>query len=340
MELSKLVDNVTAAVRDMHNKTVEKFLDKTFEIKLCWVNEERFAASASKSKNGEVYTINISLFIIERLANYAADFNTIRLSKDFKEKLSNINDIDKDLFSVEMAPSFFNERMIKTLVMWVYYHELAHIVQSHIMFSDYIGMSIVNDELFLLEEYQEKNLDPAVSHLLEYSADSEAIFNITRLLISSNKVFVLYKHEFWAFCVGLYYVLSGFYDESQGAGHREVRGSHPDPAMRMRMMMYSFDRTANVLFHYPLNSDWLGRTGAGRNVMLDAVRVANLCVEYPGVGIKKEFYDNIARDDIVCDEYSSLLFKKWQDIGQKIIKKYFGNTIDGILFLSKEDNIS
>ncbi len=169
-----------------------------------------------------------------------------------------------------------------------------------------------------------------MKHAFELSADYEATYLIIELL---KKDKVIKRSSLWILIAGLTYFFHKFYTIKREYHDGIVNGTHPNPAIRMRMIYFQLLTTfedSNIKEYFEENKT----TNDYMETMEHAFFTAMLYCGQNDTAFTnmEEFMDRIFDHNSVANEkYINSIKKVWNKTRPYVVKEYFGHSEKSIL---------
>jgi len=169
------------------------------------------------------------------------------------------------------------------------------------------------------EKLSGKNAE--LKHVCELSADYEAIYHMIGDFIEAKNIIKI--ADLWVLTTCLTYIYNNFYGSKYEFHNGEVTGTHPDPAIRMRLALSHIN--------YIITSDGMNKffeQGKTKEDYINTVRhaydVANFYIAHLyHSDMKPQFMDRVYTVD-TKDKYYQSIATTWKDIRNDIKTQYMG----------------
>ncbi|MBF0890393.1 hypothetical protein HKD28_02980 [Gluconobacter sp. LMG 1744] len=313
---------IISSINDVHDESTEIFTLPKGRVLLHWERDESFRACARFEKKGctvstDEYSIVINYGVIDRLRSFMDVFNQFRSDHLFKAQfLSAYERVSEDIFSPNMNKTYIEERLVKLCSMWIYYHELSHIVQGHRQVAKELHSENCEEMNIFYEAPNIAETNAIDRYLFEFSADREACIRIIPFLKSTDKDEIIYKRDIWIFIVGMHQTFEMF-NENYNIELREIKGSHPHPAIRLKLIVKYIIESIKVF----ARDLWAESEEEINELVNSAIYMAESCRKSPYNGkiSKMNIFEKVDKDD-----YAKSLYNRLQEINKAINKNYFG----------------
>jgi hypothetical protein len=240
----------------------------------------------------------------------------------------------KDVLPAGLGALDAKVEIIRLMTTWLYLHEQAHLLQRHgevammqgasELLSDGGGINDGGENTQTLEGH-----DAALRHAFEFAADYEAITNLVMVeSIGMNEA------RLWCLAAGMMCMFQRFYGSSAATVDDVPRGSHPHPAVRMRMAMNRIEQIFS-LPDFAAASNWSKGAAQARAVMDHAVYTADVFwhLRYLGLDARTPFLDLAVANLNVAPCYQRAVYEVWQSARPRIVAGHFGHGEGVVMFL-------
>lgn len=331
-------------------KIKEIFSDVKYElpktIKVNWLDKDGFEANASTSSDNNKHSINISYGIPICIIKHAVEFTYIckdsYSTEDYDSifsKLDYNNGETRYVLPRDLTGEVAAKTLLEYSLSWLYLHEQAHLFQSHgSIFSQVAENKETNfnvswNENFFtdIDEYQFlSEHDACVKHTFELSADYEATYLIIKFL-QKNKIITC--SSIWILLAGLTYLFHKFYATKRTYYKGTVKGTHPDPTVRIRMIYLQLLATfedSNMEECFEENKTLHDYEKTMEHALFTAMLY---CEQHYNEDFDEmEFMDRIFDYDSDANKkYMQKIKGVWDEIRPNIVKEYFGHSEKSIL---------
>ncbi|MFT8560096.1 MAG: hypothetical protein ABF719_09645 [Acetobacter sp.] len=338
MNLEEIFQSATKAVHLAH-ESYHKILKENsgIDVRLTWLTKEEFSAFASKRNGDGNFEISISEGVISFLFSAAeASFK----SPNNKLVENAIQDIDglSDMKSLPIEDEdYYIERFVKITILWIYFHELAHIAQDHNKIGSEIGCAVTGwdiplEQVFVSSDGEDDSADGSLRHIFELSADSEATTHVIYFLSTTNMTKTVLKSDIWFLILGVTRLFASFYRGEFGKRKRVASGTHPSADLRLRLIIMKTMIICNDLQVTDQLVPWAQDRKSVFNVVKPAFisATADLLYLYNTLD-ENEFLQLVFSFDNGLDTYANTIFSRYTEIHPILIKSYKGLSTEGIL---------
>lgn len=310
-------------------------------LRVLWQATEAFRAGAFVAANGD-HEIRLSYgtaieiyrdaFVLpqtcQRILGEAA-FDPIF-------KLVSYGNARADVLPAGLTPTDAKVTIIRMMTIWLYLHEQAHLHQRHGDVAESRGLKglfsnageivdAVSDE-----EGATEDRDAPVRHAFELAADYEATTN----LMMGEAAGGMTEADLWCFTAGLMCMFYRFYGMSPTMIEAAPRGTHPHPAVRMRMAMNKVERLFAVP-DFAKAAGWTRGPTHARAIMDHAVYATDVYwhLRYLGLDARPEYFDTLVTPRAIPPGYQQSIFSTWRDLRSDIVKGHLGHGEAVVMFL-------
>lgn len=342
------VDQSRTAERaaDVFQRMKKMFSDPLYEkrarkLSVRWLTSDRFVACAGPSDDGESDIIAASYPVPLRLnedAVYLAGICEQQFSTDYYREIFDQLDYGDghSALPADLTVDRAADMIFRLALGWLYLHEQAHLFQNHALIapSDIsIRMLIGGAEANVINDFDShssrkdlRGAAAASSHVLELSADAEAIGRIFELCYAiDNRTF--HKSTLWVLICALSCMFQRFFGRRPLEISDEPVGSHPNPAFRMRIAIRIL---RNIVMHPKVQPTipWLTSVNQFDRVVEHATTTASMFwTMYTGdQGREKipDFYEGLFIPTLTPEPYRQSLFDAWNRLKNPIEESYWG----------------
>ncbi len=230
--------------------------------------------------------------------------------------------------------------IIRLMTFWLFLHEQAHLLQRHGEVAKLRGMAELLSHDGGLDDSPGGTVRPvgpgaSLRHAFEFAADYEAI----TILIMGETVGMT-EARLWCLTAGLMCMFQRFALTSAQVVEDEPSGTHPHPALRMRVAMNRIEQ----IFASPdfiAASGWQGGTTRARAVMDHAVYTADVYwhIRYLGLDHRSPFLDLVVSTLDVPSSYQQAIYDVWSSVQMSIIAGHLGFGDGVTLFLRSPKSV-
>ena len=315
-------------------------------LRTVWLPTEEFRASAYISKDGD-HEIRLSygsaIDIYRDAFVLSETCKRVLTEKVFDPifDLLSYGNLRKDVLPKGLTPTDAKITIIRLMTGWLYLHEQAHLLQRYGDVAGEAGAALFSNDGEILDSKTDPTggsagRQAAVRHAFELAADYEA----TSSLIVGETAAGMSEADLWCFAAGLMCMFQRFYGGSSAAIDDSPIGTHPHPAVRMRMAMSKVES----LFAIPevaKTVGWANRPGHARAVMEHAVYTANVYwhLRYLGLKARTPFLDAVVAAQVVPKPYQDAIFEIWRELRPKIVKGHLGDGEPVVMFLKDSSSV-
>lgn len=346
---------VTALVEDLVSQAKAAFSDRQYalhggEVRLLWAAQRAFRADAGIGPTGS-HEITISYgagseiyrdaFVLTEFC--AHHFNDSRYDEIYDAlDYDGRRDVLPDGLSVEAAKI----NIMRTTLHWLYLHEQAHLFQGHGNVAEAVGAgTLLGDNLTIMEMAVAgaaplEGRDAAVRHAFELAADHEA----TNLMIASLATTPgpLAIRDLWCFTVGAMCLFFLFDDESGTPIGSAAKGTHPPPAMRMRLLIRQilwFVQNTSVRAHVgPLHDlEFAAKVMEHATVTATMYWQIRYLEQRDGL---PTFLESTTHPQSVPEPYRQQIFEIWKELRPLIVAEHLGWGEASILEIETPDSLA
>ena len=312
-------------------------LKSGIDIRLTWINTDDFKAYASKNAGGKSFEISISNGIIEFLFSTAQICFSSPTNKIVEETMQ----LDAKFTDMKSLPAHdkdvYIERFVKITLMWIYFHELAHIIQDHNEIGNSVGCSLTGwdlsiEKVSISSEGAADSTDAAVRHIFEFSADSEATVQVIEFLTQTNDKHLVFKTDIWFLVLGVTSLFAFFYKGELNTTRRIVSGTHPDANLRLRLIVVSIILYCGDLQKKYARVPWVENKKSVFNIVKPAfiLAVMPVALQYENFD-EQVFLRSVFAFDNGVDKYVNIICEQFKIIRPIIIENYKGWSTAGVL---------
>lgn len=245
-----------------------------------------------------------------------------------------------DVLPAGLEPEDAKITIIRQMTFWLFLHEQAHLLQRHGDVAKAEGAS----QLLSHDGGVDDGLDgtrtptgPAASlrHSFEFAADYEAI---TCLMMSES--IGMTEARLWCLAAGLMCMFHRFALTSARTVEAEPSGTHPHPALRMRVAMNRIEQMFAIP-DFAAASGWQGGTARARAIMDHAVYTADAYwhLRYLGLDHRSPFLDLVVSTLDVPSSYQQAVYDTWSSVQTGIIAGHLGFGDGVTLFLRSPKSV-
>ncbi len=337
---SKIIQKIKNIFSDEKYK-----LPKTININ--WLTNDKFEAYASINlDDNNKHNINISYGVPISIIKHAAEFTYICKNIYSKEnynltfaKLNFNNGKIRYVLPKDLTKYITTQTLLEYSLSWLYLHEQAHLFQSHgSIFSQLaenqessFNVTWHENSITDMNEYRSlSEHDRYLKHALELSADYEATYLIIELLKKSK---IIKCSSLWILIAGLTYLFHTFYVTKKEYRDEIVSGTHPNPAIRIRMIYIQLLTT----FKDPNIKEYFEKNKTSNNYIETMEHAFFTAMLYCGQDDTKftnmeEFMDRIFDYNSASNKkYISSTKRVWRKTRPYVVKEYFGHSEKTIL---------
>jgi len=225
---------------------------------------------------------------------------------------------------------------------WLYTHEQAHLLQRHReVASLHDGTALFSDDGNLIDAVDLSSSpltgrDAAMRHAFELSADYEATTNYLLVQLANG----MSEADLWCFVAGLMCMFQRFHLTASAAFDELPIGTHPHPALRMRMAAKKIQQILTVP-EVVERAPWAENPDHVRNLIDHATYTANIYwhLRYFGTEQMPEFLDLIVKAQ-VPPPYQQAIFDVWSEVRPEIVRGHLGRGEAVVLFLREPLSVS
>jgi hypothetical protein len=331
-----LVKPVIVEVARMATDAAKAFFSDRFyqspktPLRVTWAASEKFKAGAYIGADGgheirlsygcalEIYRDAFLLPMVcqRTLTNEAFDpiFN-----------LLSYGNARKDVLPAGLEPEDAKVTIIRLMTFWLFLHEQAHLLQRHGEVAKAVGVSELLSHDGGLDDSRDGTAGapgPAATlrHAFEFAADYEAI---TSLMMAEAKGMT--EAHLWCLAAGLMCMFHRFALISTPKVEDMPSGTHPHPALRMRVAMNRIEQMF-ALPDYIAASGWRGGTARARAVIDHAVYTADVYwhIRYLGLDHRSPFLDLVLSTLNVPSSYQQAVYDSWSSVQTEIVAGHLG----------------
>ena len=332
----KITEIATIIIDKLKQKTIKNYIKDPKKLNINWIPSDEFIAYASTTKHDpNDFSINFSYGLLTSLYLEAVGFAHM-CTNEYKKSDYDIifNEFDYGEGRENVIPKEFTQNTLKIALFeyslsWIYYHEQSHLVQSHgnvynknSNSDEYMGI-VDNKWLDSSNEIEEKltGKNAELKHVCELSADHEAIYHIIGDFIKDSDVIKI--ADLWVLTTCLTYIYNDFYGTKYEFHNGEVIGTHPDPAIRMRLALSHIN---SILTNDGMNIFF--EKGKTKEDYISAVHhaydVANFYIAHLyHNGMKPQFMNRVYKVETE-DKYYQKIATTWKEIRDDIKIQYMG----------------
>lgn len=315
------------------------YAGRNFELQVRWTPTEKFRAGAYLEGDNhqvrlsygtaiEIYRDAFVLPLVCRrtLVNEAFDpiFGLLSYGND-----------RKDVLPASLSEQNAKLTIIRLVTTWLFMHEQAHLFQRHGEVAKAHGITeLLSNDNGIEDGTTEKRViegrEAATRHAFELAADSEAITTV----MMAEAVGGMDEATLWCLTAGLMCMFRRFYNASSEAIADIPLGSHPHPAIRMRMAM---NRMLQVIAlpDFAGSAKWAGGVTHAQAVMDHAVYTADVFwhLRYLGLDARSPFLDTVVATEVTPPSYQQAVFDAWRAVRADIVAGHLGFGEGVVMFL-------
>ena len=305
------------------------------DLKFVWSMKKTFSAEAMLAPNGN-HVISMSYQSAIDIYEDAFVF-TLLCDRTFTEPvfdpifaLLSYGNARSDVIPRGMTPEDAKIEIIRLMTGWVYLHELGHLLQRHNEVASEIGLSHAmggsNRVVDKPDDYPNlAGRAASLRHAFEFSADYEALSWI--LMTEAAKPSGISAAKLWCLSAGLMCMFCRFYGESSRTLDDIPRGTHPHPALRMRM---AINKVLHLLENHSEirdSSPEIADLAKAKAVMDHALYATDMYyhIRYLGLEAKGPLLDTVDPRNVITPEaYRLSLYNTWQEVRSDIVTGHLG----------------
>lgn len=340
----KIAELITNEAKSFYSN--RHYKGRSYRLRVRWFDLNTFRAAAYVSGNGDheirlthgtAYEIYRDAFVLPEICNRIL----IKSEFDLIFNLVSYGNKREDVLPAGLAPLDAKVEIIRLMTTWLYLHEQAHHLQRHrdIAMSEGISELLSNEGEIVDTVNEEKVLkgrDAAMRHAFEFAADYEAI----TLLMLRETTHEMSESTIWCLAAGLMCMFQRFYDESPSVMNDVAQGSHPHPAVRMRMMISKISE----LFNIPeviSATKWTKGPEYARAIMDHAVYTADAYwhLRYLGLKADSPVLESMVSSRGVSPIYQEEIYQAWQSVRSAIVKGHLGHGEPVVMFLKGSKSV-
>ncbi|MBS1035929.1 hypothetical protein [Gluconobacter cerinus] len=310
------------------------------EIRVNWGFESSFQATASENLRIGGFDVTISDGVFGKLNEMAVSCFEASCCQEIRTQFSLLPEYQElKQFPLIDDREVFIERFYKITLLWIYFHELSHVLQDH---------KQISIELGIIDEGWTKSIKPdvltphntphspegALRHIFEFSADSEACVHTLNSLCITNTAKQLLIPDVWFLAVGATSLFYKFYKDSFVTASRSASGTHPDSNLRLRLIVNQIDRMCELMHQNSSTAPWY----KSREQTLRIIKSGMFRALMPVVSDEQNFDVAAYMDSIFepssCEDYGNYIFESFTKIKPKLLNNYKGIGTEGILVAS------
>jgi len=313
---------------------------RPYRLRIRWFNSNNFRAAAYVLGNGDheirlthgtAYEIYRDAFVLPEICNRILN----KKEFDLIFNLVSYGNKREDVLPAGLSALDAKVEIIRLMTTWLYLHEQAHHLQRHrdIAIEEGIPELLSNDDGIVdtvNEDKRPKGRAAAMRHAFEFAADYEAI----TLLMLRETTHEMSESTIWCLAAGLMCMFQRFYDESPSEMKDFAEGSHPHPAVRMRMMI---NKVTELLIMPDVVSAkrWTMGSRHARAIMDHAVYTADAYwhLRYLGLKADSPVLESMVSRRGVSPSYQEEIFQAWQSVRPAIVKGHLGYGEPVVMFL-------
>ncbi len=299
-------------------------------LRLTWTMSEEFKAGAYVGPNGghEIrlsYGTAIEIYRDAFLLPLVCQRTLTDKAFDPIYNLLSYGNARSDVLPAGLGAEDAKITIIRLMTSWLFLHEQAHLLQRHGEVAKMKGVSELLSHDGGLDDSHDETVRPAglgasLRHAFEFAADYEAI----TLLVIGETVGMT-EACLWCLTAGLMCMFQRFALTSTPAVEDEPSGTHPHPALRMRVAMNRIEQ----MFASPdfiAASGWQGGTARARAVMDHAVYSADAYwhIRYLGLDHRSPFLNLVVSTLDVPSSYQQAVYNTWSSVQMGIIAGHLG----------------
>ena len=239
-----------------------------------------------------------------------------------------------DVLPADLGPEDAKVTIIRLMTTWLFLHEQAHLLQRHGEVAKTEGVSELLSHDGGVDDSRDGTLGPTGSaaslrHAFEFAADYEAVTSL--MMVESVG---MTEARLWCIAAGLMCMFHRFALTSRPTVEDEPSGTHPHPALRMRVAMNRIEQIF-ALPDFVAASGWQGGTAQARAVMDHAVYTADVYwhIRYLGLDHRSPFLDLVVSTLDVPSSYQQAVYDTWSSVQTGIIAGHLGFGDGVTLFL-------
>ncbi len=340
-----LVKPIIAEVARIATNAVKvAFSDRFYQqrkttLRLTWTMSEEFKAGAYIGTDGghEIrlsYGTAIEIYRDAFLLPLICKRTLIGKAFDPIFDLLSYGNARSDVLPAGLGPEDAKVTIIRLMTFWLFLHEQAHLFQRHGEVAKVQGVSELLRPVGGLDDSRDGTSGPAgrgasLRHAFEFAADFEAI---TILII--GETVGMTEARLWCLAAGLMCMFHRFALTSTPTVADEPSGTHPHPALRMRVAMNRIEQMF-ALPDFIAASGWQGGTARARAVMDHAVYTADVYwhIRYLGLDHRSPFLNLVVSTLNVPSSYQQAIYDTWSSVQTGIITGHLGFGDGVTLFL-------
>jgi len=243
-EIYELARSVISTITRDVNDGLYSSLDGSLSVS--WgTTENVFQASAtpeSKVNEPPVHKITISYALVLRLYRDLEEYYDYIANKSDQQKFDQLFQNDPyytQLLPMNIEPEHCIKNMFIGAITWVFFHELAHLLQEHVYV---LNQSTNTSQYLAYDEFNTENSITlegklaAIHHTLEFAADFQAIRTCISELFrhfSSNEL----DDSIGIFVCAISCAIYRLHDPEKLNFYSEIKGSHPPPIVRLEHIL-------------------------------------------------------------------------------------------------------
>lgn len=327
---------MTAMAGEVVSFTKEAYSNRHYEaagknLRIAWRESERFTAAALEDAHGD-HVIELA---------YGTAIEIYRDAFVFPETCQRVfpganYDPIYDLLSYgnrreDVLPEGLTPLDAKILItqyslQWLYLHEQAHLFQNHRTAATRFGsINLLGNKMGIDDSENQtqpiSGRDAALRHAFEFAADYEA----TTLLVLKHGTEKLTPAKLWCWTAAMMCMFMRFYNRSHLSVDSEPIGSHPHPALRMRMVARKIEDTL-LRPHFAEKMGWIGGALYARRVMDHAIYSADLYWHMRYFELEKPatFLDYAVALANVPEAYQKAVDEAWDTVRPFVVRNHMG----------------
>ncbi|MBW6524806.1 hypothetical protein KZ810_15000 [Sphingomonas sp. RHCKR47] len=338
---TKGIAAVARAAVDITQKRFSEryYRGKSRKLHVLWVNTRVFKAGAFMRPNGDhevriSYGAAIEIYRDALLFPEACQRVLTRTEFDPIFNLLSYGNKRSDVLPAELRPEDAKLHIVQYMTTWLFLHEQAHLLQQHGELARSQGFSELLSHDGGLNDGKDaaqpaNTGEASLRHAFEFAADFEAL---TLLLLRESRE--IDEPRLWCLAAGLMCMFHRFNEIARGSVEDLPSGTHPHPALRMRVAMNRIEQ----IFEMPdfiATSNWEGGSARARAIMDHAVYTADAYWHLRYIDLKERstLIDYVTENLVVPASYQSAIFRTWSAVQMGIIRNHLGDGDAVTLFL-------
>lgn len=323
-------------IEQVHNgRRAKLYAAQNYDLKFVWSTKNIFSAEAMMAPNGDhiismSYQAAIDIYQDAFVFTLLCDRTFIDPIFDPVFQLLGYGNARSDVIPHGMTPEDAKIEIIRLMTKWVYLHELGHLLQRHNSIASNLGLSnAMGGSDRVVDEISDMlGLDgraASLRHAFELSADYEALSWI--LITEAAKPGGISVATLWCLSAGLMCMFCRFYGESSRTLDDIPTGTHPHPALRMRMainkVLHVLEKQPEIRDSSPEIAD-LAKTKA---IMDHALYATDMYyhIRYLGLEARGPLLDTIhPRNALTPESYRMPIQNIWQEVRSEVVAGHLG----------------